>query len=593
MLSGNTLKKTLGAGLRLLPTRSSVLLGFCLIACGMMSEVAFAQTAADIQAAQRQAEILQRQEQDRLLREQRDIRQRESGSDGMATDKFQPQIKLPEIGATCRQISTITITAAPNLLSAVRQDIVKKFTDKCLSVGDIERVLAEISKHYIDRGFITARAYLPRQDLSKGHLEILVAEGTVDKIMFDDDGRRSISIGNVFPGLEGGVLNLRDLEQGIDQINRLSSNNAQLDIHPGEKPGTSVVLVRNKPQSPFHLTLSADNQGSESTGKIQAGITVGADHMLGLNDSLSYTHRESVPNDYARKYSGSDTVNFSIPFGYTTVSLNSSHSRYASAINVPSGLSLIASGTNQTDSVRLDRVIFRQQTTRASFAAMLTTKQSKNYLDGQYLAVSSRKLTVLDLDGRLTTAFAGGSLTLDLGYAGGLNALGALDDIDNLPDWASRAQFAKTKAGFNYQRPFNVFGKAAGFSSQLSAQRTRTTLYGSEQIAIGGLYSVRGFVRNSLSGDNGYYWRNELSIRQPLTIGGESVPTRFYVGYDTGEVANITANIPQGRLAGMALGLSANWRSATWDVFYSQPTTYAKNMTQEPGQIWFRLSYTH
>jgi hemolysin activation/secretion protein len=570
----------------------SVLLGLCLIVGLMTSEYSFAQTAADIQAAQRQAEIIQRQEQERLQKDQEEIRQRAERVDGMDTDKLQPKIEVPALGVTCRQIDTIRINASPNLPSQVRESIIAKFNHRCLNVGDIERILAEITKHYIDRGFITARAYLPPQDLSKGQLEILVVEGVVEKILLDDGNKHSVSVKNVFPGIEGNLLNLRDLEQGIDQINRLTSNNAQLDIQPGDQPGASRVVVHNQPRSPYHLNLSTDNQGSDSTGKTQTGITASADHLLGLNEMFSATHRESVPGDFQRQYSGSDTVNFSIPFGYSTLSMSTSGSRYASMIHVPSGLILIASGTNQTDNVRLDRVVYRDQTTRASLSAMLTTKQSRNYLDGQLLGVSSRNLTVFDLDSSLTTGLAGGTFTLDLGYAQGLNAMGALRDMNNLPDWAARAQFSKLKFGFNYARPFHALGIDASFTSQMTGQHTGTTLYGSEQIAIGGLYSVRGFVRNTLSGDNGYYWRNELSIRQPVSVGSEKIPTRFYVGYDTGEVKNMTANIPQGHLAGMVFGLSTNWRGVTWDFFNTRPLTLASNMTRESSQTWCRLAYS-
>ncbi len=558
----------------------------------MTSECSFAQTAADIQAAQRQADIIQRQEQARLQKDQEENRQRTERIDGMDTDKLQPKIEVPALSITCRQIDTIRINASPNLSDQVREEIIAKFNHRCLNVSDIERILAEITKHYIDRGFITARAYLPPQDLSKGQLEILVVEGVVEKILLDDGNKHSVSVKNVFPGIEGNLLNLRDLEQGIDQINRLESNNAQLDIQPGEQPGASRVIVHNQPRSPYHLNLSTDNQGSDSTGKTQAGITAGVDHLLGLNEMFSVTHRESVPADFQRQYSGSDTVNFSIPFGYSTLSMSTSGSRYASMIHVPSGLILIASGTNQTDNVRLDRVVYRDQATRASLSAMLTTKQSRNYLDGQLLGVSSRNLTVFDLDSRLTTGFAGGTLTLDLGYAQGLNAMGALRDMNNLPDWAARAQFSKIKFGFNYARPFHALGMDASFTSQMAGQHTGTTLYGSEQIAIGGLYSVRGFVRNTLSGDNGYYWRNELSIRQPVSVGSETIPARFYAGYDTGEVKNMTANIPQGHLAGMVFGVSANWRGVSWDFFNTRPLTLASNMTREASQTWCRLAYS-
>ena len=565
-------------------------LRYCLLIGVLSAAVTNAQTQADREAAQRQAEIIQRLEQDSLHRDQEQSRRRTERVDGMDTKNLQPKIEVPAIGVVCRDIAEITISGAGKLDALERQRIIAEFVNRCLNVGDIERLLAAITKYYIDHGLIAARAYLPPQDLSKGRLEILVIEGVVEKISIEDGNAKSISILNSFPGIEGGVLNLRDLEQGIDQINRLASNSAQLDIQPGEKPGASQVVVRNQPRFPFHFNISTDNQGSESTGAVQTGLTATVDNLLGFNEMFSATHRESTPNEFLRKYSGSDSVNFSIPFGYNTFSLGTSQSKYASAIKVPSGLELISSGNNKTDNVRLDRVMYRDQSTRASLAATLTTKEAKNYLDGQYLGVSSRNLTVLDLDGNLNTNFAGGVLTLDLGYAQGLDTMGALHDMNNLPDWAARAQFSKMKAGFNFARPFRLFNTDISFTSQLSSQKANNTLYGSEQFSIGGLYSVRGFVKNTLSGDDGYYWRNEISVRQPLIIGGETVSTRLYVGYDTGEVKNRTSNIPEGRLSGMVLGLSANWRGATWDFFNTRPLSGPDTMTMESSQTWFRVS---
>ena len=566
------------------------LLSVCL-SLGVMTSIAtFAQTPADIAAAQRQAEIIQRQEQERLRRDQEDVLRRSERVEGMDTRSLQPKIEIPAIGAPCRTIQSVEINGAPNLSATVRQRIIDEFSGRCLDVGDIERILAEVTKNYIDRGYITTRAYLPPQDLSTGRLEILVIEGVVEKIMIDDSGAHSISIGNVFPGVEHDVLDLRALEQGIDQINRLASNNAQLDIQPGEKPGTSTVVVHNQPRSPLHLNLSVDNQGSESTGKYQTGVSVSADNLLNFNELLSGTHRESTPGDPGRTYSASDSLNFSIPFGYSTLSLGTSRSRYVSAIALPSGLELISTGNSKTDNVRLDRVLYRDQSNRATLAATITTKESKNYLAQQFLTVSSRDMTVFDLDGNFSTGFLGGALSLDLGYAQGLNAMGALRDASGLPDWAARAQFAKYKAGYNYSLPFRMADKDAAFTSQLTSQRANSTLFGSEQISIGGLYSVRGFVRNTLSGDNGYYWRNEISVRQPLVIGGEAISTRIYAGYDTGTVWNIAQNVAQGRLTGMVVGISANWRGVSWDFFNTRPLTLPNTMVKEFSQAWFRLA---
>ncbi|BBB30793.1 ShlB/FhaC/HecB family hemolysin secretion/activation protein [Neptunomonas japonica] len=557
-----------------------------------MSSVTFAATPADIEAAQRQLEIIQRQAQDRVQKDQDAARRRIEGVDGMDTKQLMPKITVPSLGADCRKIQTVVISGALHLSETARQHIADEYNGRCLNVVDIEKILGTITKDYIDRGYVTTRAYLPAQDLSTGILEILVIEGVVETIMIKDGDTHSISVRNVFPSSEGDLLNLRDLEQGIDQINRLASNNAQLDIQPGETAGASQVIVYNQPSSRFHYYISTDNQGSKSTGELQTGLTFTVDNLLGFNDSFSATHRESTPGDSGRKFSGSDSFNLSIPFGYTTVSLATSYSRYDSMISVPSGLSLSASGNNRTDSLNIDRVMYRDQSTRVLLSGSLTGKNARNYLDNQFLGVSSRRLTVLDIDANLSTDFAGGILSLNLGYAQGLSIAGALKDPSNLPEWAPQAQFRKIKAGFNYMRPFRLFDEHVSFTSQLTAQKSPGALYGSEQISIGGLYSVRGFVDSTISGDNGYFWRNEVSIRKPVTMGDEVVSARFYAGYDLGEVSSRADDVPQGRLSGMVVGISTNWRGASLELINTRPLTLPGSMKKESNKTWFRAAYS-
>lgn len=551
-------------------------------------KISFALTPADAAAAQRQAEIIQHQQQDNLQR----TAPEPSPVEGLDTKSLQPKITVPSIGATCREINTITISDAPHLSASVRKHIVSEFSKRCLNVGDIEKILAEITKDYIDRGYITTRAYLGPQDLSKGHLEIHVVEGKVEKIMIDDGNSKSVSVANIFPGVVGHILNLRDLEQGIDQINRLSSNNARLDIQPGDAPGTSIVVVHNRPGTPLHLNVFYGNEGVPSTGITQAGITPSIDNLFGLNESISVSRVDSIPQYFATQFSRADSFNFRIPFGYTTVSVSSNHLQYASQILLPSGLTANATGNSTFNSMSVDEVSYRDQVNRVSTAATITTKTLNNYLDGQYLGVSSHNLTVLDLDGTLDTILAGGTLTLTFGYAKGLNAMGALIDPANLSGSIPHAQYSMYKAGFNYRYPFHLFSKAASFSSQMTGQKANEALYNSEQILIGGISSVRGFVINTLSGDNGYYVRNEISVFQPLAIGDQTLMSRIYAGYDIGEVYNIAPNLPEGRLTGMAVGISTNWNGFEWDLFNTRPLTLPSFMTKESNQTWFQISHS-
>jgi hemolysin activation/secretion protein len=60
-----------------------------------------------------------------------------------------------------------------------------------------------------------------------------VVEGKLSKIRVEDGAKQHFRVGTIALGLEGAPLNIRDLEQALDQANRLASNNATLEMLPG------------------------------------------------------------------------------------------------------------------------------------------------------------------------------------------------------------------------------------------------------------------------------------------------------------------------------------------------------------------------
>jgi len=46
-----------------------------------------------------------------------------------------------------------------------------------LGASGIDNLLKTITGHYLNRGYVTSRAYLPEQDLTSGILQIIVIEG--------------------------------------------------------------------------------------------------------------------------------------------------------------------------------------------------------------------------------------------------------------------------------------------------------------------------------------------------------------------------------------------------------------------------------
>ena len=87
-----------------------------------------------------------------------------------------------------------------------------------------------------------------------------------------------------FPSRPGDLLNLRDLEQGLEQMKRVPSQEVEMEIVPGAFTGESDVVIHTKRGKRWRVVATVVDSGARGTGKLQAGLSVALDDALGLND---------------------------------------------------------------------------------------------------------------------------------------------------------------------------------------------------------------------------------------------------------------------------------------------------------------------
>lgn len=568
-------------------TRRSAAVFAFLLTC---STNVLAQSAAELSEASRNASRIQREQ---------DERQRAELQQSLDNGRQPAQIAVPaqptvpgRPGSGCVDVRVLRIDAAPALSDETRTRVGSAYTGRCLAVDDLQQLLSDIVADYIARGQVGARAYIREQDASTGTLTVLVVEGRLEQVVLDDGGRNSINLAGAFPGLAGKPLNLRDLEMGLEQVNRLPSNNATLELLPGREAGGSIVAIKNTPARRWRLTGSADNQGGESTGRKQAAISLGLDDPFGLNDFLNLTYRRAVPTDYARAGSVSRSLAYVVPYGYNTFTFGINDSLYVSTLNTAGGQQLRSNGDSDSRFVQAERVVYRDRNSRATVGTTLTRKDADNFLAEQFLATSSRTLAVWDVDAGLQQQWLGGVLSLQLGFSRGLHHFGALEDAPRLPGNAPHAQFRKLRYGASYFLPLALKGIDLNLSSSLSGQRGIDVLYGSEQVLVGGIYSVRGFVDTTISGDTGFVVRNDLATRFPFHLGARAALLRPYLGLDYGRVKRRSPDAPAGYLSGGALGVSLSSGDLYLDLFNAWPLGMSEGLRRESSRLYLQLRAT-
>ncbi|EGT5700474.1 ShlB/FhaC/HecB family hemolysin secretion/activation protein, partial [Cronobacter dublinensis subsp. dublinensis] len=219
-----------------------------------------------------------RQQQEQLLlqgQQQRDELQRSTPLPRADS----PVVPAPSAGP-CFTIHTIHYSGATLLDAREQARLSRPWQDRCLDMPRITQLVNSVSDWYLSRGYITSRAFLTEQDLSRGELRIVVLEGRLRQIRLEGETPRQLKM--AFPGLEGKILNLRDIEQGMEQINRLRATPVQIDILPDSTPGWSVVNLTAAPEFPLRATVSFDNSGQKSTGTGQLNGSLTAGNVLGL-----------------------------------------------------------------------------------------------------------------------------------------------------------------------------------------------------------------------------------------------------------------------------------------------------------------------
>ena len=505
----------------------------------------FAVTQADKDLAAEEYKKFQREEELRKkedLQKLKELEKRKKKAIELKEEEEEGKV-LPEIERGWK-INWIRLHNATLLTQEERFKIICKYAGTCMRLDDINALLNDITQLYFSKGYVATRAYIaPGQDLSTGILEIMVVEGKLEGIILEDNkDNKTANLNFAFPGMIGKSLNLRHIEQGLDQINRLPSNNATIAIQPGKEPGGSTLVVTNEAREPFTYSMSMNDLGSNSTGKGQMSLMGSVDNPLGIDDSFGLTYRRSTPfNNF--KYSSSIVTNYSLPYGYWTFSLAGSYSDYVTRIPLSSGDYAKSSGTTLELSGTVDKVLYRDQTSRLTAYGTLTTRDVVNYLEGNLIEVSSYDLLPLEVGFNYNTLLLGGLMDSRFAYVRGISpkTLSIEGPIGVPSETGPQAQFDnKFEIDFGYTKPFKLGdNNDILFTSRLTSQCAgEDVLYPSEQISIGGFYTVRGYSDVSVSGDTGGYLRNDLVftpgiLRNRLGLG-EKVD--LLVAYDIGRI---------------------------------------------------------
>jgi len=525
-----------------------------------------------------QHERIQREQQrlmemERRQQELEQILKRPPGEDL----KQEQTMSAPEGGA-CILINELALQGNTVFSAGEIDAVFARYRGQCLTMIRMNALLQDITNLYIEKGYVTSRAFMvmPQNRLKEGILEVFIVEGRINSLK----GIGSGAIFTAFPGMKGKVLNLRDIEQGVSQINRLPSNRAVIDIKPAEdRDGYSDIIINNEPDGRYRFGLFTDNAGSKLTGEWRTGGRISLDNLLRGNDQINISYAKAPAEDYNHRDSNAVTAGINVPLGYWTFNYNFSYSDYMVSFILPfSNERYHSYGSSYVNNGSIDRVISRGQNYTVSLSGGLTRRNSKNYSRVADVTVkndpSSRVLTVLNFDLPITFYPPAGILYVKPGFVRGVRMLRALDDRTS--PYSQKAQYSAGKLygyyAFNY--------RAAMFTTSVEGQYSKDELYSSEAFSIGGEYSVRGFRLDSAQGDTGFSIRNDVSFSlNRLFASDNPLLTMFTPGVfiDYGHVRSNTLGSGRTDLSGAGAKMHFGYK------YFAASATYAGVISRKEG----------
>ena len=407
---------------------------------------------------------------------------------------------------------------------------------------DVEKARAALEKAYHDKGYQTVSVEVPQQTGKKGIIYLKVVENKVGRLRVRDaryflpsDIKKSV------PSLaEGRVPNFNDVTREIIALNQLADRRVTPVLKPGVEPGTVDIDLNVKDTFPLHGSIELNNRYSPDTVPLR------------LNGSITYTNLWQLAH----------TAGFSFqvaPERPEDATIFSAF--YIMPVPQVDGLSVMVMGTMQDSNVSTlggaavagngnilgIRAITRLPTRPGFYQSFSFGMDYKKFEEDVVVGDSaiSTPIEYYPFVANYGATWTGKTGFTEFNGSFNFSARGLGSDVYEfdakryLADGAYiyfRGDLSRTQ---DLPGGFQLFGKVQG-------QGANAPLINSEQMAGGGLSTVRGYLESAALGDNGIF--GSVELRTPSLIGkadpegGEQAyEWRFYGFWDGGR---LTLNEP-------------------------------------------------
>ncbi|QER39657.1 ShlB/FhaC/HecB family hemolysin secretion/activation protein [Acinetobacter suaedae] len=475
----------------------------------------------------------------------------------------------------------------------------KGIIGRCIGTQSLQNLVRYSQNELMKRGMITSQITALPQDLNTGLLELQLELGRLHRIIRANEQPSKLELNSALPFKENDVLNLRQLDQGLENLKRTTNRTLDIQIIPAstegqiELNGYSDLLIKAESLKKLNFNIGVDDSGSETTGKYIGNIGVGLNSPFHLNDAFNLNFSHSL-DDFKKNRNQNYFISYQVPIRNYELNASfnqSEYDQYVAGYNSP----ILYSGKTQQSNLTLSHLLSRGSHYKTSLYGKAYHKRSQNFIENIEVEVQRRQTSGWNIGLQHRQYFGVASLDFGLDYRHGTGALNAkpaaeeqIRDINgNLRPSEGYARAPLWSADLRLNYPFQILDYPVQYRLSWKGQYAPKILVPQDRFYIGGRYSVRGFDGDiMLSGDNGHYLQQEMSFNSSISN------TQFYFGIDQGWV-NGRNSIPDNRhLLGTVFGLRSYYQGIYLDAFAGHGLIAPKNLDKD-WVTGFSLSYSY
>ncbi|HCO0316289.1 TPA: ShlB/FhaC/HecB family hemolysin secretion/activation protein, partial [Escherichia coli] len=449
-------------------------------------------------------------------------------------------------------------------------EVQKAIAGRCVGSAGVQKIAAALQDYYINAGYITTRISIPSQDISKGKLRFQVNAGKIEKTIVEGNDISEWML----PFQRNDILNIRDIEQGLENLQRVPDVDVKINIEPGTRDGYSIVHIDTHRGKNWSVRASYNNWGDEETGRYQTTSVGYLFNPAKMGDLFYLAGTRSTTGQYENVSSY-----YSIPVGYWEYGFFYSKSKSQQVIPL-SYISLDYVGISEYLSAKATHTVYRDKTKKFAGSAELIRRKSNYTLNGEELTLQARDMGNIKLGLNYKQQLPGAFWDSTLSWQRFLTWFGG----EKTPDM-QYGDVSPVSNIFNFEGNYTRQIENGYYNTAFFAQYAPRELTLQDKITVGDRWSIRGFENSvGLSGNDGFYIKNTLAFPLP------GMKANYYAGLDFGQVYQ-DASYGDESLVGSAVGIDGNIKSLEYNFSVSTPLKYPATLDIDRVNVNFNFSY--